>query len=92
MRCDQFAGLNEWAWNATQLPSTYKVESGATFTGMFGCKYPLFCYTFEDGRVFTEHVQASPWSSGPVFFLSLKDINGEWLAESLWAQHDLEEV
>lgn len=46
-------------------------ESGEYFTGMFEEDYPLHKYTFPDGSVYYEMVQADPWSSGPCFFLAL---------------------
>ena len=66
--------------------SVRKEESGSSFSGMFGDTYPLHTYTFPDGRVYAESVQAEPWSSGPCFFLALKDENGAWVPESLWSE------
>ena len=69
-----------------------KEKSGETFHGMFPEEetYPLYRYTFPDGHVFEEAVQAEPWSSGPVIFLALKNENGEWVEESLWLQEEID--
>ena len=64
--------------------SVKKEKSGEHFSGMFDEKYSLHKYTFPDGKVYFEKVQAEPWSSGPCFFLALVDEKGEWVPESLW--------
>lgn len=68
-------------------------ENGDFYLGMFGDLYPLLRYTFRHGdmtgRVLTEYVQAAPWSSGPVFFLALKDEGGNPVPESLWNDEDI---
>lgn len=65
-------------------------DSGQRFTGMFDNEYTLTRYVFPDGRVLTEAVQADPWSSGPCFFLALKDETGAWVKESLWTEEEIE--
>jgi len=69
--------------------SIKKEESGETYEGMFGEKYPLYKYTFPDGRVYYEKVQRCIWSSGPVFFLALQDEEGNWVPESLWTEEEI---
>lgn len=64
-------------------------ESDSFYVGMFGDEYITHKYTFPDGRVYHENVQAAPRSSGPVFFLALKDENGNWVRESLWTQEEI---
>jgi len=67
-------------------------ESEEFYEGMFGDKYLLNKYTFPDGRVYIEFVQAEPWSSGPMFFLALKDAEtGEEIVESLWTEEEIDE-
>lgn len=61
-------------------------ESGEFYSGMFDDEYPLRKYTFADGRVYFEKVQAASWSAGYVFFLALEDEKGNWVPESLWAE------
>ncbi len=69
--------------------SVEKEKSGALYWGMFEDKYPLYKYTFPDGEVYFERVQAAPWSSGPVFFLALVDEKENWVQESLWTEEDI---
>jgi hypothetical protein len=64
--------------------------TGKKYLGMFDNEYEFLRHTFRDGRMLEEHVQASPWSSGPVFFLALKDEKGEWIKESLWSEEEIE--
>ncbi len=70
--------------------SVKKEQSNEFCSGMFGDEYPLNKYTFPDGRVCFERVQAEPWSSGPVFFLALQDEKGNWVPESLWSEKEIE--
>ena len=71
--------------------STVRSEpSGESFTGMFEDEYPLRKFTFPDGRVFYERVQADPWSSGPVFFLALQDERGRWVPQSQWTEEQIQ--
>jgi hypothetical protein len=67
-------------------PSVKKEESGRSYVGMFEDEYPLYKYTFPDGQVYFEDLQAAPWSSGPVHFLALRDESGNWIPESLWPE------
>lgn len=70
--------------------SVKKEKSGELYSGMFDDEYPLHKYTFPDGQVYFEKVQAVPWSSGPVHFLALQDENGAWVHESFWAMEDMQ--
>jgi hypothetical protein len=65
-------------------------NSGKSYTGMFDNKYWLSRYTLPTGEVYEEFVQASPWSSGPVFFLALKDADGNEVEGSLWSDEDID--
>lgn len=58
--------------------------------GAFGGIYPLFKYTFYDGREFFEYVQAEPWHSGPCYYLALRDSNGDPLPGSLWTDEEMD--
>lgn len=69
--------------------SVKKEKSGEFFYGMFDDEYPLYKYTFPDGKVYFEKLQAAPWSSGPVHFLALQDEDGKWVPESLWSAEDI---
>ena len=83
MRCDQWAGLNEVAWG---LIHDGTMEPSGKY---YHDRYGLSRYRLADGRVFEEDIQAEPWSSGPVFFLALKDEHGEWAPESLWSEEQI---
>ena len=50
----------------------------------------LYQYTLSDGKVYTEYVQADPWSSGPCYFIALKDENDVPISESLWTEEEIE--
>lgn len=53
----------------------------------------LHRYSMPDGRVYEEYVQCSPWSSGPVYHLALKDAKtGRPVTESLWTQDEIDQA
>lgn len=58
--------------------------------GAFGNTFPLFSYKFSDGREYFEYVQAQPWSSGPCYYLALRDGKGNPVPESLWPQEEID--
>lgn len=60
--------------------------------GMFEELFPLWRYTFDDGTILEEYVQAQPWSSGPCFFIALKDSDGNVVKESLWDEKTINDV
>lgn len=86
-RQDQIIGLNE---RGRKLVEGAQREVVGTYTGMFGDPHDLMEYRFRDGRVFTEYVQTEPWSSGPCFFIALKDNIDRVVPESLWAEEEIE--
>jgi hypothetical protein len=68
-----------------------KTPSGNKYSGSsYGEEYCLNKYTFVNGRVLEEFLQAAPWDSGPCFFLALKDKNGEKVLESLWTDEQID--
>jgi len=67
-----------------------KKEVNDFYMGMFEDAYPLYKYTFPDGKEYFERVQACPWSSGPVFFLALQDREGNWVTRFLWSNEEIE--
>lgn len=72
-------------------PSVKCEPSGEHYMGMFEDEvYDLHRYTFPDGRVFVEKVQAAQQSSGPVIFLALQDATGAWVRPSLWGDKEIE--
>jgi hypothetical protein len=43
-------------------------------------------------RVLEEYVQATPWSSGPMYFIALRDATtGQSLPETLWSADEMSE-
>ncbi len=67
------------------------VETIGEIVGAFSdCVAHLSRYTLPDGRVFDEFVQAEPWSSGPCYFIALKDGEGNEVAESLWSDEEID--
>lgn len=66
----------------------FVVDTTNTVEGMFGeTVHYLREYVLIDGRIVEEYVQAEPWSSGPVIFLSLryKDTK-EIISEAMWTE------
>jgi len=49
----------------------------------------LHRYTLPDGRVYVEYIQADPWSSGPCYFIALKNQKGNVVSQSLWTEEEL---
>jgi len=72
--------------------STVKRESsGETYSDPFSDEpNTMSKWTFPDGHVLFEKVQADPWSSGPCVFTALQDEKGEWVKESLWTDEEIE--
>ena len=65
------------------------IPSGNKFSGMYESSYDLEKYIHDDGREYTEFVQAEPWASGPCFFLALKDKDGNVVKETLWTDEEI---
>ncbi|MFA5025409.1 MAG: hypothetical protein WC503_02810 [Candidatus Shapirobacteria bacterium] len=70
-----------------QIKSEY---SGKNVFGMYDNEYPLFKYTFPDGRVYKEYEQIIIHSSGPMIFTALKNEDGFILPESLWDEEEIQ--
>jgi hypothetical protein len=83
-------GTKEEFVKEVDISKVKKEPSGGLYVGMFEDEFPLYRYTFPDERTFFEAVQSDQWSSGPCFFLALKDENGEWVKESLWDEEEIE--
>lgn len=73
------------------VPITTQESSEEITTGMFGEEIILYKYTKEDGSIYFEYVQASPWFSGPMIFIALKDEKGNIVKESLWLEETINE-
>jgi hypothetical protein len=51
--------------------------------------YPLHRHQLKDGRTADEYLQATPWSSGPMFFLGLRLADG---TEFAWSQEEIDQT
>ena len=49
----------------------------------------LHRYIMPNGKVYEEFLQADPWSSGPCYFIALKDQQGNPVPQSLWTDEEL---
>lgn len=70
-------------------PCVLQEKSGLSYCGMFDNEYALSRYILRDGRVYYEYVQAEPWDSGPMFFVALRDEEGQPVPESLWSEEEI---
>jgi len=57
----------------------------------FAAIYPLYRYTFPDGREYREIVQivAKDAGGGPIYLLALEDAQGKWIIDSFWSAADV---
>jgi len=69
MRTDQYIGLSP---RAEKFVEKMKCKQYDAFEGAFGNNFPLYRY-FKSRKKYHEIVQADPWSSGPMFFITLKE-------------------
>ena len=68
-----------------------KTERIATIAGAFDdVAGHLFRHTLADGTIYEEYLQANPWSSGPMYFVALKDADGNPVPESLWTDEEMD--
>jgi hypothetical protein len=67
-----------------------KIESIGKIEGAFDpIVSDLHRYTMPNGDVFEEYIQASPWSSGPCYFIALKHPDGSVVKQSLWRRESI---
>jgi hypothetical protein len=91
MRTDQYIGLNEAGMALVADPNITRIQYD-TLEGAFYNEFPLYQYLLPKWQLVQEHVQAAPWSSGPMYFLALKKVDtGEWIKETLWTDQEIEE-
>lgn len=97
-RTDHYIGLNKRGLGYTE---GYKRALIGTFEGAFYNNFPLHAYlvTYEGTMkdfapsgtvVYTEFVQASPWASGPHYFIALMTDAGSKVMNSLWTEKEIE--
>lgn len=57
----------------------------------FAAIYPLYRYTFKDGRQYREIVQivAAAEDGTPVYLLGLEDVDGRWIIDSFWSAAEI---
>lgn len=67
-----------------------EMENADSYEGMYGIEYPLYKYILPSGAVYIQFVQEAYFSSGPVIFLALKDVQGETVKESLWTEEEMQ--
>lgn len=73
-----------------RVPAVRTSDSGESFSGMFGERYPLSSHRMPDGTELTEAIQHEAWSSGPMIYLALRRPDGTWEPESLWPEDEME--
>lgn len=92
MRTDQIIGLNERG-------RRYLIENGSPNGEVYrqhpGAWNPVplqkYSAVTEQGVFFArEDIQAKPWSSGPCYFIGLRDIDDNWIEETLWTDEEIE--
>lgn len=102
MRMDQFEGLPASAkaflkenevpqkvCECCERPFPRDLEIIEHFYGMFGDKYPLHRHQLKNGSCADEFLQATEFSSGPMFFLGLRLLAS--LFEFKWSEAEIEE-
>jgi hypothetical protein len=89
-RCDQWMGLSDWACEfLVQNPPVAVEEIGSVEGAWSPVAGRLRRFTFPDGQVLEEFVQATPWESGPMYLIALRDpATGHALRRSLWRYED----
>jgi hypothetical protein len=76
------------------LEEHIKREPYHTFSGMFETEYNLYKYPLKGGWYALEKLQTTPWSSGPMFFISLEvySQDGSLQRTIEWSEEDIEEM
>ena len=97
MRTDQYIGLSS---RASQFVKRMKRRKHGGFEGAFYSEFPLYCYRAGKNR-YHEIRQCESWSSGPMFFITLKERRDlDWTADEIeeacgerpFDQEDLDEM
>ncbi len=72
--------------------STEVLKQCGTYSGMFDDEYILYRHELVTGKLVYEFLQASPWSSGPMMYLSLAwDKEGKHPVEDCnWTDKEVE--
>jgi len=97
MRCDQPLGLPPTAEDFLRVyeyidccPTCKRPIPQLEIIGKYSGfnSHPLYRHPLRDGRWADEVLQANPWSSGPVFFLSLQVSDGQ---QFCWSEDEIAE-
>jgi len=85
-------GEVEFKDEAIQVSNVISVPA-STFDGAYGGEYELDTYIHKDNHNvwITEYLQATQWSSGPMYFIALKNASGP-IEETLWTEEEMEET
>lgn len=78
----------EEPFDRSEEKNLIKYEKTGKKYGMFG-ECDFYKYLTPEGEIYYEYVQESPWESGPVIFLALKDKDGNVVEESLWTNEEM---
>lgn len=84
MRRTKFAGLNPFARNLAA--TAVKVEKICNLSSVFE---DLRRYTMPDGTVYNEYVQTVKESICQVYFIALRNADGNYVAESNWTDEEM---
>lgn len=84
MRRTRFAGLNSAAKDLVA-----GAASAETVGSLSAVWQPLKRYTMPDGSKYTEFLQDIVESISQVYFLALKDADGNDLADTLWTEAEM---
>lgn len=60
-----------------------------TIEGVFGNTFSLHYYFLHNGARVYEYIQAEPWDGGPMYYIALKDEEGNPIKESLWSEEEM---
>lgn len=75
--------------HSVQTVPSYQVETIGSIEGAWNDHVAnLNRYSFPDGRVWEEFVQATPWSSGPCYFISVTQ-DGDRLPRLDWTDEEI---
>ncbi len=93
----QYFGLNSWARNYVANAVSKTIAGSiqrrlANLSASEPAVASLYAYTMPDGKVLTEFVQGSVWSSGLNYLVALKDENGVMVTLSLWSQTEYDDM
>src|SRR5579883_2216385 len=85
-----FANGNRKQFSRWRRISLVRTEHAGVIRGAYSPQVnKLHRYTLPNGEVYSEFVQASPWSGGPCYFIALKDKHGKPVPQSLWTDEEI---